>query len=356
MLKFGMMFQGSSFDIEGKPTRRPDGTLNAYFPIAVDVQRLWDTDGTMSGMGAGPIFNLDGLTSQVRLAERNGSQVVFCFGFGAHWTVDPDPKYKPPASALLPGSKNRPTPEYLAAVAEAVMTFSVGKNNDQPRRLHFIQGWNEPAEGWAYWDVGTPEDNHEQSIGLARYCKSRDSGVSILSPSFNALDQPYGLAFMQRYVDSMRARGNGCDAISFHLYTDRKLPHAEQIKQVHTTLDNLIRVCRDRGLKYFCTEFDGPWDAYQIMHDREIELLTLNGQRPPAPYEREDLANLWNLMRVQVVSKPPAPPVPVPTPKKKGGIGCPLTALLAVFFVVGITAIVALVGSALFLTSAVVAP
>lgn len=316
---FGMMFQGSSFDLEGNSTQ-------PFFPIPVGVQRLWDTYAVMTFMGLGPDFNMDGMNSQVRLAERNRSKVLYCFGFSAHWIEHPEAvETMPPAGALLPGSKNEPTSAYLASVAAAVMDFSVGEKDDHARRIHIIQQWNEPAVASHYGDTSTPELCHLRSAGLNNYCKSRDSGVLMLSPSFTALDQHYGLDYLQKYVNSMRARGNGCDAFSVHLYTDQKLPHAEQIKQIHTTINNLDRIAGDLGLDYYFTEFNGPWEAYDIMaRHPKIKCLVLNGQQrephwPTPPYESAEQADRWTQMYNRLTTVGPSPNVPAPDIKKRGG-------------------------------------
>lgn len=302
---FGLQFQGSSV--------HAGGVVQApYFPIQVGVQRMWDTFGTMTFFGTRPPFNFEGLERQCALAERNGSKVLFTFGFSG------DRAFPPPQAALRAGSSNRPDPAYLERVADAVTDFS---RNVSP--IHIYELWNEPAIANLYWDGPSMEervlDHYLQCAWLDKYLRAKDPGRLILSPSLNDLLEPTGFDFALRYCRLMRERGPACDAIAFHLYV--KTP-----EEVYAHLAHLDLVAHGLELDYYCTEFNGPWEAFDIMASRGIKLVTLNGQQrapthPAPPYEDEAQAARWNAMVHRLTTQGPA------TPVTKGKRGCLLAML-----------------------------
>jgi hypothetical protein len=258
---FGMMWQGSSVDEEGE-------VRGTYLPIPVGVNRLWDTRAAMTFLSPAPnTIDLTGLRSQVALAEKIGAKVLYTFGFTA------DPNFPRPEFALLPGSRNRPTLAYLAAVANAVLDYSLEGGS---RRIHIYELGNEHALKDEYWD-GSVEQSYYQAAWLNAGIKARDPGGLTLCPSLNDLTEPSGLAYAEEYCALMRERGAACDAIAFHMY-------AATIEQVHAQLANLDRATAGLPLDLYCTEFNGTWEAADILAARGVKLWTLNGQQPPAPY------------------------------------------------------------------------
>lgn len=313
---FGMMYQGSSVTLDEQGNVR---VQQPYFPISVGVQRLWDTGAVMTFLGTEPPFNLGGLRSQVALAEQNDSRVLYTFGFCG------DAAFPPPIAALREGSRNRPRPEYLDAVADAVLDFSLAAPH---RRIHIYELWNEPAIADLYWDGPSMEarvlDHYVQCRHLALRIRARDPGALILSPSLNDLLEPTGFDFALRYCRLMRERGPACDAIAFHLY-------CQTPAEVYDHLTALDTVAGGLNLDYYCTEFNGPWEAFDILAARGIKLVTLNGQqRPPThphpPYEDEAQAARWNAMVARLTTQGPALPA-TPSAPTKGKRGCLLAML-----------------------------
>lgn len=267
---FGMMYQGSSVDRRGN-------VQEPYYRIPVGIQRLWDTRATETGFGEPP-FDLSGLESQVNLAEFNGSEVMFTFGFSA------DPQFPPPAGALREESRNVPKPEYLESVIDAVLDFSMTRSAP---RIRYFEGQNEPALKTEYWD-GTPEELHDLEIMRYAKIKARQWNSVVISPSLNDLLEPSGQSFAERYCALMRKQP-ACDAIAFHLYADT-------VQSIHDQLAQLDRVTAGLGLPLYCTEFNGPWEAFDIMAAKGIRCVVLNGQQPPAPYSDPDLRDRWLVM------------------------------------------------------------
>lgn len=288
---FGMMYQGSSVDVEGN-------VQSPYFPIPVGVVRTWDTTACMTFMGVDPI-DASPLTNQTRLAQRNAAQVLFTFGFSG------DEHFPPPADALIPGSRNRPQREYLDRVIDAVLNYS-----ETVGRIHMYEEGNEPAIANLYWD-GTPEEAYEQFAFIYQRIKARDPLALVLSPSLNDLLEPSGLAFAMRYGSLMRSLGPACDAVAFHMY-------AHDTNDIYAQLANLDKACDGLSLDYFCTEYNGPWEAFDIFAARGIKLLVLNGQQPPAPYSDPALAMRWYDMVTRLTTSGPNIP-PSPDLRKRGG-------------------------------------
>lgn len=279
---FGMMYQGSSVDTSGL-------VQEPYYPIPVGVQRLWDTGAVMT------FFPSEvGLTSQLALAKRTGAKTLFTFGFGA------DPSYPPPAEALKPGSRNRPTFVALSAALDLVTRYPID----------MYELGNEPALSYEYWD-GTTQELYDQSTWLFQRLRAKVPMSAILSPSLNDLLEPSGFGFAEQYCALMR-QAAACDGIAFHMYAnsvDNINAQLAQLDRVTTGLEHLPR---------YCTEYNGPWEAFDIMAAKGIKLVVLNGQQPPAPYSDQTLAVRWSDMVTRLTTTGPVTP-PTPDPRTRGG-------------------------------------
>jgi hypothetical protein len=286
---FGMMYQGSSIDPEGRYATEP------YYPIPIGVLRTWDTRAVMT-------FSNDGLASQVKFAESNNAEVMYTFGLSA------DPAFPPPADVLLPGSRNRPTRAFLTAAIDQVLDFSLA---DVRPRIRAYEEGNELSIADHYWD-GSVEEAYDQCAFIYHRIKARDPSAVLLSPSLNALDLDYGLNFALKYVALMKKYGPACDAFATHVYTDT-------LDNLYVQLANFDRVRRDfPQLPYYCTEFNGPWEAFDVMAARGFKCVVLNGQQPPAPYYDEALCDRWQAMVDRLTTVGPSLPA---APASRKGCG-----------------------------------
>jgi hypothetical protein len=281
---FGMMYQGSSVDAAGN-VRAP------YYDIPVGVQRLWDTAATLTFMGAEPPFNMSGFESQRALTNHTGAALMFTFGFSA------DPAYPPPAVALRTGSRNRPSPAFLQAATDAILDFD---------QFRFYELGNEYALKREYWD-GTAEEAHQQSAWLYARIKARYPSAICLCPSLSDLLEPSGYAYAERYCALIRKQA-ACDAVAFHMY-------AKSVADIHAQLARLDMLGIE--LPLYCTEYDGPWEAFDIFAARGVKCTVLNGQQPFAPYTDKVMSERW----ISMVSRMITIGVNEPAPSTRSGCG-----------------------------------